>query len=699
MYFEAPTDGTYYVAAAAYLRSSGTGTYTLSVAATEDDFAAATSMSGMVTVGGSATGLIGEYGDQDWFAVVLTAGTRYRIDLEGSPTAAGTLVDPYLYGIYDSNGQLLSGTGNNNGGTGGNAQVYFDAATDGTYYVAAGANGSGGTYRLSVAVTEDDFTAATSTSGMVTVGGSATGEIGESDDQDWFAVELTAGTRYRIDLKGSPTGDGTLEDPHLRGLYDSNGRLLSGTTNNDGGTDRNSRMYFEATTDGTYYVAAGSDGSGTGTYTLSVVATEDDFTAAPLRSGVVTVGGSATGEIEERYDQDWFAVELAAGTRYRIDLEGSRTGDGTLLDPYLRGLYDSNGQLLSGTTNDNGGTSWNSRVYFEAPTDGTYYVAAGSDGSGTGTYTLSVAALEGDIAATTSTSDVVTVGGSATGEIEERYDLDWFAVVLSAGTRYRIDLEGSPTGAGTMWDSYLHGIYDSNGQLLSGTTNDNGGTSQNARVYFEAATDGTYYVAAGPRGTNTGTYTLSVAALEGDIAAATSTTGVVTVGGSATGEIEEDGDRDWFAVDLTAGTRYRIDLEGNSTGDGTLVDPYLRGIYNSNGQLLSGTTDDNGGTFPNSRVYFDATTDGTYYVAAGAYRSFGSYTGTYTLSVAVIEDDFAATTSTSGVVTVGGSATGDIGTSGDRDWFAVELAAGTRYRIDLEGSRTRADFCFVSGGV
>ena len=656
-------------------------------------------MSGMVTVGGSATGLIGEYGDQDWFAVVLTAGTRYRIDLEGSPTAAGTLVDPYLYGIYDSNGQLLSGTGNNNGGTGGNAQVYFDAATDGTYYVAAGANGSGGTYRLSVAVTEDDFTAATSTSGMVTVGGSATGEIGESDDQDWFAVELTAGTRYRIDLKGSPTGDGTLEDPHLRGLYDSNGRLLSGTTNNDGGTDRNSRMYFEATTDGTYYVAAGSDGSGTGTYTLSVVATEDDFTAAPLRSGVVTVGGSATGEIEERYDQDWFAVELAAGTRYRIDLEGSRTGDGTLLDPYLRGLYDSNGQLLSGTTNDNGGTSWNSRVYFEAPTDGTYYVAAGSDGSGTGTYTLSVAALEGDIAATTSTSDVVTVGGSATGEIEERYDLDWFAVVLSAGTRYRIDLEGSPTGAGTMWDSYLHGIYDSNGQLLSGTTNDNGGTSQNARVYFEAATDGTYYVAAGPRGTNTGTYTLSVAALEGDIAAATSTTGVVTVGGSATGEIEEDGDRDWFAVDLTAGTRYRIDLEGNSTGDGTLVDPYLRGIYNSNGQLLSGTTDDNGGTFPNSRVYFDATTDGTYYVAAGAYRSFGSYTGTYTLSVAVIEDDFAATTSTSGVVTVGGSATGDIGTSGDRDWFAVELAAGTRYRIDLEGSRTRADFCFVSGGV
>ena len=36
----------------------------------------------------------------------------------------------------------------------------------------------------------------------------------------------------------------------------------------------------------------------------------------------------------------------------------------------------------------------------------------------------------------------------------------------------------------------------------------------------------------------------------------------MTVGGSATGEIDYWGDRDWFAVELEAGTTYRIDLEG-----------------------------------------------------------------------------------------------------------------------------------------
>ena len=394
--------------------------------------------------------------------------------------------------------------------------MYFDAPTDATYYVAAGARGFDvGTYTLSVAEAAiDDFAAAPSTSGVVTVGGSATGVIEERGDRDCFAVELAAGTRYQIDLESRGTWANTLQNPYLHGIYDSNGELLSGTTNDNGGYGLNSQVFFDAPTNGTYYVAAGSRGSSydiyTGPYRLSVAALEDDIAAAPSTSGVVTVGGSTTGVIEEPYDRDWFAVVLSAGTLYRIDLEGSWTGGGTLWDPYLRGIYDSNGQLLSGTANDDSGPGQNSRVYFEAPTDGTYYVAAGNDGSDTGTYTLSVAAIGDDFAAAPSTLGAVTVGDSETGEIETPGDRDWFAVVLAADTHYRIDLEGSPTGDGTLWNPILYGIHDSNGQLLSGTTNDNGGSGLNSRVNFEASTDGTYYVAAGAYGSGTGTYTLSV---------------------------------------------------------------------------------------------------------------------------------------------------------------------------------------------
>ena len=57
-----------------------------------------------------------------------------------------------------------------------------------------------------------------------------------------------------------------------------------------------------------------------------------------------------------------------------------------------------------------------------------------------------------------------------------------------------------------------------------------------------------------------------------DIAADTTTTAAVAVGGSATGEIETAGDKDWFEVELEAGRTYRFDLQGAPGGHGTLSD-------------------------------------------------------------------------------------------------------------------------------
>ena len=170
----------------------------------------------------------------------------------------------------------------------------------------------------------------------------------------------------------------------------------------------NSRVTFTAEDAGTYYVAAGAVGTaerGEGTYTLSVeevmnddsgaglnsrVTFVDDFAAGTGTNGAVEVGESVTGDIEVSGDRDWFAVELDAGSTYRIDLEGSRTSAGTLSDPYLRGIHDADGVRLAGTTNDDGGAGLNSRVTFTATEDGTHYVAAGAWGTREGTYTLSV---------------------------------------------------------------------------------------------------------------------------------------------------------------------------------------------------------------------------------------------------------------------------------------------------------------------
>ena len=44
-------------------------------------------------------------------------------------------------------------------------------------------------------------------------------------------------------------------------------------------------------------------------------------------------------------------------------------------------------------------------------------------------------------------------------------------------------------------------------------------------------------------------------------------------------------------------------------------------------------------------------------------------------------DDYSATTQTTGAVAVGGPATGEIETGGDRDWFAVTLFRKQRVKL------------------
>ena len=566
--FTATESGIHYIAVKGYERYglSYMGTYTLSVKVGEDDHPAGTGTTGEVTVGETAMGEIERLGDVDWFTVELEAGRAYQIDLEGKLTGAGTLHDPYLYGIHNAGGTLIAGTTDDYSGVGPNSRVMFTPENDGTYYIAAGAGAHRvsaarmGTYRLSVTdvtpdtetpggddeaaptgAVADDFTADTGTTGTVSAGGQAAGEIEETGDTDWFAVELVAGKTYRIDLEGKDSGAGTLRNPILHGLYDASGTLIADTGDNNGGDGADARLTYAATASGTHYLAAGGVREHAGTYRVSVeeVAVEevtDDFTADTGTTGTVSAGGQVAGEIEEAGDADWFAVELEAGTTYRIDLEGKDSGAGTLRNPILHGLYDTAGTLIAGTGDNNGGDGANALLTYTATASGTHYLAAGGVREHAGTYRVSVTEVtdEGgapggnpgtssppaeeetagadtdDFAADTGTSGRVAVGDSATGRIHERYDADWFAVELEAGQRYRVDLEGADTGAGTLANPFFRGVLDAGGDLVAGTRDNNGGEGRNSLVHFTAEESGTHYLVASAAGRNEGTYRLSI---------------------------------------------------------------------------------------------------------------------------------------------------------------------------------------------
>ena len=291
-----------------------------------------------------------------------------------------------------------------------------------------------------------------------------------------------------------------------------------------------------------------------------------------------------------------------------------------------------------------------------------------------------------DIAADTTTTAAVAVGGSATGEIETAGDKDWFEVELEAGRTYRFDLQGAPGGHGTLSDTFLRRILDAEGNKSTGdgqhrTYNDDFQGSRDSRVTFTATEAGTYYVEASGDRDETGTYRLTVTdvtpepevvpdvtpvpevvkdaapvpvvvkdaapvpevvkdaapvpVVVTDIAADTTTTAAVAVGGSATGEIETAGDKDWFEVELEAGRTYRFDLQGAPGGHGTLSDTFLRRILDAEGNKSTGdgqhrTYNDDFQGSRDSRVTFTATEAGTYYVEASGDRD---ETGTYRLTV------------------------------------------------------------------
>ena len=239
------------------------------------------------------------------------------------------------------------------------------------------------------------------------MGGSVTGVIGAAPpestakDVDWFAVEFLAGVEYRIDLRGSDTFAGTLSDPYLLGVWHG-ATKLAGSEDDDGGEGFDSRLSnFRPEADGTYYIAVSNTNPFTGgTYRLSVTATSV-FGVVKHTATDIAVGGSATGDIEQSGERDWFVIDLERGKSYQIDIKGANfwetdTTDGTLRDPYLQGIYKPNGTKIPGTEKNDGGSvdnpgfPYNTRFVFEPEVNGTYYIQTAGTAHYTGTYTVEV---------------------------------------------------------------------------------------------------------------------------------------------------------------------------------------------------------------------------------------------------------------------------------------------------------------------
>jgi hypothetical protein len=96
------------------------------------------------------------------------------------------------------------------------------------------------------------------------------------------------------------------------------------------------------------------------------------------------------------------------------------------------------------------------------------------------------------------------------------------------------------------------------------------------------------------------------------IAGNNSSTSILEIGSSKISSIDFFGDTDWWRVSLLSGFGYQIWLEAASTGNGTLLDPYLA-IYNSAG-IFQHANDDYSLITRDAYVTTVPTGSGTFYL-------------------------------------------------------------------------------------
>ena len=402
----------------------------------------------------------------------------------------------------------------------------------------------------------------------------------------------------------------------------------------------------------------------------------DTIPGDPSSSEQIAVGASRTGTIDFSGDQDFYAVTLAPGS-YTFELRGAASNSGTLADPLLA-LHSATGSFLT-ANDDTAPGNLESTLEFTTSQGGTFFLNAAAYESNTGSYTLSVTSTGtggGDIADNINTTASVPIGGSVTSSVDFGSDVDFFRVSLQQGQSYQFDLSRT-----NLPDPFL-GLLDAQGSILA--FDDDSGGNGNAQINFEAVRTGDYFLAALDfTTTGTGGYIISAntsTAAADDFTGNTSTTGSLAAsGGSASGQLEVEGDVDWFRIDLQANTTYTFRVSGDQTGS-ELRDPLMR-LHDQNGIEIASNDDSNGGL--DSELVFTATTSQTIYVAAEAYNGAGAGGYLVTSMASASSGDVASDTSTSATISPGQIISGIIDQPGDTDWYAVNVVAGGTYQFDM----------------
>ena len=563
----------------------------------------------VAAVGADVEGVIDYQGDSDYFRFTAEESQFYQIDvaLGSLPNSVLTLLGPDRWELAynDDHGDSLA------------SRVVWEAPESGDYYLvveASGFDADVGAYTLTVSHSTivDDHGNDIDDATVAAVGADVRGAVDYDGDIDYFRFQAEQGESYQIDV-----ALGTLDDSIVY-VYDADGSFLD-TNDDDGGTSA-SRLYWKAPSNGVYYVAVtGFYGIGTYMLTVSLSDLVDDHANSEERATEIRVGAEVRGAVGSRDDIDYFHFKALRGEIYRIYV-----ARGTLDDSRVY-LHDTDGSFL-GYSQDRGG-AFAEGLYWEAPSNGERYVkVTGVFGIGSYTLTVSLADPIDDHGnsggrATGITGLVDEEGADVRGAVDYDGDIDYFRFNALRGYSYQIEV-----ALRTLDDSIVD-LYDADGSLLD--SNDNYGGTFASRLYWEAPTNGEFYVAV--EGYDIGTYTLMVSIVDDhgdDFESATR----IAIGDGVRIVLHYFDDRDVLVFSARPGTEYVFTLDfqtGQRQGDaaGTTM-----ALYDADGRVLARLSNyDFSSSRSRNKIMWQAATAGDYYIVVGNEDAFGIFALTVTV--------------------------------------------------------------------
>ena len=252
-----------------------------------------------------------------------------------------------------------------------------------------------------------------------------------------------------------------------------------------------------------YTDSEGTPGSASNTLTLS------GDTLAPILSSSTPADNATAVEITSNLVLN-FSEAVQAGTGNIVISNGNDTRTLSITDT-SQVSFSGSSVTLNPDADLQGGSNYSLQLASGVIRDRVGNPYGGISDTTTLNFATATTTTTDTLPASTATTAKLPLGGTYQGTVDQAGDVDWIGITLPAGsTAYEFDLSGFDSGAGTLTDPHIQGIYDATGRMLNNTGGvDTSGTLDDT-VSFQPTVTGIYYVACTGYGTATGTYALSV---------------------------------------------------------------------------------------------------------------------------------------------------------------------------------------------